>query len=396
MMASAGNRKVLMLAFGHPENVLSLCKAVSRELYIELVFLVAKDRFRQGIMDCDISTMPYGLNCYEVSNKYLSEEVKRFVDSSFGIRFIRTPSKSILRNRGLTNFRVMAKAARNLNKEGYDVVHFNGSSWLTAYFRLFLNGKKRNIWTIHDYKPHSGEGNATAQLLRRLGMLRSFEYIQHYSWLKDRFIERFNIASRKVHHVYSGPFDIFKHFKPRPMPVPDEYILFFGRISPYKGIDLLVNAFLRLKEKQPELPVKLCIAGDGKLWFDEHLMARSDIFFLNRYINTGELNYLIQNCRFVVLPYTDSTHSAVVMTSYVFYKPVIASDVGGLHEVIIDGETGYLVPPNDIDAMVSAMQQLIVDKQCLHRFEKAIRKFVTKGPVSWDGIAKKMKSIYLH
>ena len=198
-----------------------------------------------------------------------------------------------------------------------------------------------------------------------------------------------NTAPQRVHHVYSGPFDVFKQFSPNAVPVPEKYILFFGRISPYKGTDLLINAFLQLKEKNPELKVNLYIAGNGKLWFDEQVMARSDIIFLNRYIKTGELVHLIQNCQFVVLPYTDSTHSAVVMTSYVFSKPVIASDVGGLHEVIINGKTGYLVPTNDIDAMVSAMHKLIVDTQLLHEFGKNICQLVSKGHVRWNAIAEK-------
>jgi hypothetical protein len=70
MTASAGNPRVLMLAFGHPDNVLSLCKAVSRHVCMELVFVVSEDRFRQGILDIDLSDMPYGLNSSDVSKRF--------------------------------------------------------------------------------------------------------------------------------------------------------------------------------------------------------------------------------------------------------------------------------------------------------------------------------------
>ena len=395
MKASAGKSKVLMVAFGHPENVLSLCKAVSREVHIDLVFVVAEERFRQGILDIDISSMDYGLNLYSVSIEFLPEEVKEFIGDSFRVRFIRTPSKSILRNKALQNYTLLCKSARALNKENYDVVHFNGSSWFAGYFSLFLGGSRKNIWTIHDYIPHTGEGDPKSFFLRRLFMMvMDFEYIQHYKWLKERFIKRFNIPSNKVHHIYSGPFDIFKCFKPVKIAEHTDYMLFFGRISPYKGIDLLIDSFILFKQKYPELNIKLYIAGSGKLWFDNQVLDHPDIILINRYISTDELVYLLTCCRFVVLPYTDSTHSAVVMTSYVFRKPVIANDVGGLHEVILHGNTGFLTSSHNTEQMANAMFQLSSDDTMIRSFEHNIEYFVNQGSISWAKVAKKMKEVY--
>jgi glycosyltransferase involved in cell wall biosynthesis len=394
MKASAGKPKVLMLAFGHPENVLSLCKAVSRKVQLELVFVVAKEQFREGIVDIDISSMRYGLNSYHESINFLPQEIKRFIGSSFKIRFIRTPSRSLFKDRALKNLKTVYRSARALKKESYDVIHFNGVSGFTAYFKLFLGIKTKYIWTIHDYIPHSGEGRPWSKVLLRLTMMMGFEYIQHYRWLRNRFIKYFKVNPAKVHHVYSGQFSVFRQFKPVRIDGLNNYILFFGRISPYKGIDSLIAAFLKYKELNPASQKKLCIAGSGKLWFQNNILEHPDIIFINRYIKTGELVYLIKNCCFVTLPYTDSTHSAVVMTSYAFNKPVIATDVGGLHEVVISGRTGYLVPENDINELADAIHQLSSGDKRLEQFSNNIASFKNDSHISWDKIALKMQAIY--
>lgn len=383
-----------MVAFGHPENVLSLCKAVSLNARIELVFVVSKERFRQGIMDIDISKMPYGLNSYHDSLRFLPREIKDFVGASFNIRFIRILSKSLLRRNGLKNLRLVVQAARQLRKESYYSVHYNGSSAFVGYFRMLLKGKRKTLWTIHDYIPHSGEGNRFFLVLRRLTMMLGFEYIQHYSWLRDRFIEYFKADPKKVHHVYSGTFDVYKQFDPLKCIEIKDYILFFGRISPYKGIDTLIDAYLKCKVKYPGFTAKLCIAGSGDLWFDDNLRDHPDIVFINRYMQTNELVFLVKNCRFVVLPYTDSTHSAVVMTAYAFCKPVVATDVGGLQEVILNEKTGYLVSKNDPGEMADVFIKLASDDGLIDQCRRNIIDFKLHGPINWDKISKQMKEIY--
>ncbi len=394
MKESAGKPKVLMLAFGHPDNVLSLCRAISRDVDVELVFIISGDRFRQGIIDIDISKMPYGLSSYDESGCLLPDEIKNFIDSSFKVRLIRTPSRKLLRDSRLKNLRVVYKAALVLKKEGYQVVHYNGASGFVAYFRLLMGRNIKSIWTIHDYIPHSGEANPRGYFLQRMTMRMGFEYIQHYSWLRDRFIDHYKVDPEKVHHVYSGSFDIFKQFNPVKVTEFKDYILFFGRISPYKGIDSLINVFLRFKSKYPKLNIRLCIAGSGDLWFDDSMLNHPDIFFINRYIRTEELVCLIKNCRFVVLPYTDSTHSAVVMTSYAFHKPVVGTDVGGLGEVILNNKTGYLVSRNNLNEMADIMFKLSSDDGLVQKFENNIKQLNSNGHINWDAVSIKMKKIY--
>ena len=127
------------------------------------------------------------------------------------------------------------------------------------------------------------------------------------------------------------------------------YILFFGSLSPYKGLKILVSAMaLVLKEFPNE---NLVIAGtskEGNLLNEESLQQNKHcITVLNRYIPSNELTDLIRKSKFVVCPYLDATQSGVLMTSYALNKPVVASSVGAFPEYIEENVTGLLVPAND-------------------------------------------------
>jgi glycosyltransferase involved in cell wall biosynthesis len=136
------------------------------------------------------------------------------------------------------------------------------------------------------------------------------------------------------------------------------------------------------------------IAGNGevsKLIINE---LNNRIFVINRYINTEELNALIQNSRFVIAPYTDATHSAVVMTAFAFQKPIIASNVGGIPEVIEHNLTGKLVPPRDAEALARAILELLRDSEMSAQIAVNILERTAKGKLSWDSIARKTIDAY--
>ena len=144
------------------------------------------------------------------------------------------------------------------------------------------------------------------------------------------------------------PYSFYNGFAKTEIP-HDNYILFFGSLSSYKGIKILVSAMaLVLKEFPNE---KLVIAGTSKennLLNEEILnQIKHQITVLDRYIPSNELTNLIRKSKFVVCPYLEATHSGVLMTSYALNKPVVASSVGAFPEYIEENVTGILVPAND-------------------------------------------------
>lgn len=384
-------KKILVLAFGNPDNVLTLCRHLSARVELTLVFVVSGDRFRQGVMDADLSFLKNGLNTDEGAiRKSAGEEVNSYIDGRFKLWFLKTPSRKFIHKRGgISNFRIIRQSARQLSEIDFDAVHFNGTSGFLLYLMRYIKCRKR-VWTLHDYKPHTGEENRTGEFLNRLVIKSDIKYIQHYEYLREEFARYFKVKIDSVFQVYSGAFDVYESFKPAFTEVPARYILFFGRFSRYKGIDLLVRAFGKVRQTHKD--VHLVLAGAGDTGFE--LREGENIKILNRHVSPNELVHLIRNCICVVTPYTDSTHSGVIMTSYTFNKPVIASDTGGIKEVVKDKETGLLFRNGSEEELTAKIVELCGNANKVKEMESNIAEIKREGILKWDAIAVKMISVY--
>ena len=138
------------------------------------------------------------------------------------------------------------------------------------------------------------------------------------------------------------------------------YILFFGFIRDYKGLDILLNAM-----SEPEIlakKIKLLVAGEfytnSKPYLDIiNERGLGDIVVMsNDFIPDGEVYKYFSACDLVVQPYKSATQSGVTQIAYHFNKPMVITDVGGLGEFVPHGEVGYVVKPDNkavADAIVS-------------------------------------------
>ncbi len=138
----------------------------------------------------------------------------------------------------------------------------------------------------------------------------------------------------------------------------DKVILFFGYIRKYKGLPYLINA---MKQINVKMKVKLMIVGefyeDEKPTRDliDSLGLKNDIFVISDYIPNEEVKYFFCASDVLVLPYIDATQSGIIQIAYYYDKPVIATDVGGLGEVVIDGKTGFVVEPRSSKSIADAV-----------------------------------------
>ena len=96
----------------------------------------------------------------------------------------------------------------------------------------------------------------------------------------------------------------------------------------------------------------------------------------------------------MVCPYTDATQSGVIMSSYAFYRPVVATNVGGLPEMVIDGKYGFIVQEKNVDALADAIIKLLDNRALLDTFSKNIEEDYTTGERSWRETAKKLVEEY--
>ncbi|MCL2414300.1 MAG: glycosyltransferase [Bacteroidales bacterium] len=137
------------------------------------------------------------------------------------------------------------------------------------------------------------------------------------------------------------------------------YLLYFGFIRRYKGLDLLLEAFA--DERLKKIPVKLIVSGefyeDSKPYFDiiEKHNLHDRIILKTDFVPDDEVANYFCCADLITLPYRDATQSGVTQIAYYFEKPMLVTNVGGLPEIVPNGKSGYTVEPNSqaiADALV--------------------------------------------
>lgn len=128
------------------------------------------------------------------------------------------------------------------------------------------------------------------------------------------------------------------------------YVLFFGFIRAYKGLDLLLEAMSdpRIKEAGIKLIVAGEFYGDPKPYMEqiEHLGIKESTLLFTEFIPDDKVNLYFRACDIVVQPYKSATQSGVAQIAFHFEKPMIVTNVGGLAEIVPDGKVGYVVEPD--------------------------------------------------
>lgn len=165
-----------------------------------------------------------------------------------------------------------------------------------------------------------------------------------------------------------------------------EVLLFFGYIRKYKGLGILLDAMARLKDRRQ---LHLLVAGE---FYDDERPYREKIRALgledtvtvrSDYLPNDEVRYYFSAADAVVLPYSSATQSGIAQIAYNFDTPVIASAVGGLAEIVRNGETGLLVPPDDPAALAAAIVRLFTSMDRDH-LRATVRQ--EKRKYSWESL----------
>lgn len=163
--------------------------------------------------------------------------------------------------------------------------------------------------------------------------------------------------------------------------------LFFGRIDPYKGVDILTEAFLSLGKYSD---IKLIIAGSGDISkISETIGKMKNVEIVNRYIHDYEVDELFRRENVVlVLPYKDATQSGVATVAFEYGVPVIASNTGGLKEQLFDGKVGLLVKAGDTDDLATAMQRFLNEDGLYNKQVELMEEY--RKDLGWNKITGKL------
>jgi glycosyltransferase involved in cell wall biosynthesis len=174
--------------------------------------------------------------------------------------------------------------------------------------------------------------------------------------------------------------------------------LMFGKIKPYKGVDVLIRAFARLSEAQRR-QARLRVIG--KPYMDlaplralaRQLGVESFLSIETRFVAEAEIPGLFGAGTVAAFPYREIEASGVLSLAIGFGRPILASRVGGFAETIADGKHGFLVPANDDAALAAAMIRLIDDRPLAALCAQNVAALAGAVP-SWDEIARRTQQVY--
>lgn len=292
--------------------------------------------------------------------------------------------------RNVGSWRIAFKVVNQIRKGGFDVCHIEYV--LTQFLPLVLIKHLALVADIHDPFPHTGEPRSLFLALRlKLFLQHSSAIIIHNQHLRAKFERRFNLDKTRVYVVPLGILYTYTKWTSQNTE-QDGTILFFGRIYPYKGLEYLAQAWPIIRESVANS--RLLVAGKGERYFDMSVFERDPrVEFHFRYISNAELVSFILRASVIVVPYLDATQSGVVLTAYAFGKPVVATNVEGLRDVVEDGVTGFVVPPKDHERLANAIMVLLNNHSLRRQMAQTIMER-SHHEFAWLTIAERTIAVY--
>jgi glycosyltransferase involved in cell wall biosynthesis len=287
---------------------------------------------------------------------------------------------------------------RSIVKNEYDLIHFIFEFRLPISWVRHLLVRYPVVITIHEPRStiHTLIRSLILNRLQEINCLwlskAATRIIVHGEKHKNLLISK-GISGGKIKVIPHGQFAFLNQTPSKILRVEEKnHILFFGKISPYKGLDYLIQAVKFLHKNIAD--IKLTIAGSGN--FDSFYPLIRDIDYIhvdNRFIPDEEVGELFSRASIVVMPYTDGSQSGIISIAASFKKPVVATDVGNFSEMIINGKTGLLVPPRDPQALAEAMEKLLVNDKLRYEMGENAYKFMNEN-FSWEKIAQQTYQVY--
>lgn len=282
------------------------------------------------------------------------------------------------------------KVGRQINREKPDLVVF--AYWMSFFAPCYstiarrLKGVKR-LTLVHNMIPHE------RSLLDKLLPPRFVKSMDGFVALSESVLEDVTRLDKRQKPKAWTPHPVYDHFGPlEPRETALErlgldpqyrYMLFFGLVRAYKGLDLLIEALAdeRLRKK----PLRLLVAGefyeDKEPYLKEiqSLGLGQMVVVRDEFIPDGQVRDYFNAADIVVQPYKSATQSGVTQIAYHFEKPMLVTNVGGLKEIVPDGVVGYAVDPdprNIADALLDFYEH--------DRYDSFVRNVrVEKEKYSW-------------
>lgn len=269
------------------------------------------------------------------------------------------------------------------------------------------NGKTKAIALVHNMMPH--EPSILDKLFASYFVKGQDGFVALSDSVKHDIEQLVSpTSSREVWQgeVRVSPHPIYDHYGERMtkteacealgLDARKQYMLFFGLVRAYKGLDLLLAAFAKVKDRLPEL--QLIIAGE---FYEDEEKYRSQIessglanriIIRNEFIPDGDLRKYFGAADLIVQPYKSATQSGVTQVAFHFEKPMLVTNVGGLGEIVHDHKMGYACEPTAEAIAKNLLDYFTNNRQAA--FTEYLKKEKTK--YAWSNMTAAFLKIYGH
>ena len=330
---------------------------LKKEVDLYVYTVITPYSLKSTIIDLEIESEEYKFyDLEECSNDDYLVKISDYLNGCKDFKFVMFPKKDL----SIKALKRSYKFGNFIGDINPDIIHFESLS--TAFIGMLPSiYRKKVVINIHDPEPHSGEENWRTKLIRSLFFPRTDQFILFSDYSRNQFIKAYK-PKGIVSNTRLVPYNSYLRYKPKPIDLnidfaKDYIILFYGRISKYKGVEILLGAFDIINRKYPN--VKLIIAGKANYNYSipKSLknMIGTSLFIINRFITNEEVSFLMRESSVLVCPYKDATQSGVIMTALSFGLPVVASNVGGLPEYIQNNKNGVLLTVNNVNNLVKVL-----------------------------------------
>lgn len=328
---------------------------------------------------------------FEISSPAAPVSLKDFLDRCLHVRV----QHEILRFRrsDMRNIKEILRVFKLIIKFKPDALHVQENSDWRIFLISWWFGFRRTVLTVHDVHRHPGESGRISEWMTRGFRRKAAQLVVHGESLKKELVNESVAFADKTTVIPHGAFGIYRHWDDSEIAEEKHTILLFGRMTPYKGLGIILEAEPLISREIPDINVILAGRGPELVRLRSAMVDNPHFEIHDGFIANEDIPRFFRRAAIVILPYTEASQSGVVPLAYVFGKPVIVTSVGSIPEVVRHGETGLIVSPRAPRELAEAVLGLLNDPSRRESMGKNAR-FMADTELSWGTIAAKTTQLY--
>jgi len=350
--------------------------------------------------------------------RYLVQELRKMIDievRSFGDQDIKEEGYSVKGYSSLGKLEGDPRISKALDTLGIDlsivndmmdsdIVHTH--TWYAAFAGFLANILYNNkfVLTSHSLEPlrpwkeeQLGAGYKLSSWVEKLGIENADRVVAVSKMMKADILKYFDIDEKKIKVIYNG-IDISKwketltDYTLKEYGIDEEYVLFVGRTTQQKGMIYLIEAAKDIKAK-----VVFCTSAPDTPEIEQMITKKmketTNTLWINKLLKEEQYIELYSNASVFACPSIYEPFGIINLEAMACKTPVVASKVGGIKEVVVEGETGFFVEPAEPKQLSEKINKLLQDKALAKTFGENGRKRVEEY-FDWKIIAKQTKEMY--